>query len=170
MNTLRSRPRASVVIGLGFAVVIVLVALLWLTSRTNEADTVVAGTVEDLRSREVTYLADHRIFVVATEAGLLALSDDARHVGDRVLYCREDETFFSPAHGERFDRLGRYLAGPAQGDLGRYPVFIGDGLVVVDLAAGLDLPPRSVESIPPSGPPCTGGEEDPPGFAAEGAP
>jgi len=170
MITLRSRPRTSVVIGLGVAVVVVLVALLWLTGRTNEAGTVVAGTVEDLRSREVIYLADHRIFVVATEVGFLAISDDARHVGDRVLYCREDETFFSPAHGERFDRLGRYLGGPAQGDLGRYPASIEDDLVVVDLTAGPDLPPRSVESIPPSGPPCTGGEEDPPGFAAEGAP
>jgi nitrite reductase/ring-hydroxylating ferredoxin subunit len=171
MITLRDRPRASIVIGLGAAMMIVLVGLLWLTGRSNEAGTVVAGTAEDLRSREVSYLPDRGIFVVATEVGFLALSDDARHVGERVLYCRDDKTFFSPAHGERFDRLGRYLAGPAQGDLGRYPVSVEDDLVVVDLAAGPDLPPRSAESLPSGAPACTGeGEEDPPGFYAEGAP
>jgi hypothetical protein len=92
----------------------------------------------------------------------VALSDDARHVGDRVLYCAQDNTFSAP-HGERFDRLGRYMGGPAAGDLGRYPLKVKDNRVLVDVSGELELPDRSPSSDAPAGPRCEGAE-DPPGF------
>lgn len=110
------------------------------------------------------------LFVVATEGEFLALSDDARHVGDRVLYCARDSTFFSPAHGERFDRLGRYVAGPAAGDMGRYPVSVRGNRVVVDLSGEPELPDRSPASDVLAGPPRCEGAEDPPGFFENGVP
>lgn len=108
------------------------------------------------------------MFVVSTDQGFLALSDDARHVGDRVLYCAADNTFSSPAHGEQFDRLGRYMGGPAAGDLGRYQTVVRDDQVLVDLAE-LQLPDRSSASDPPAGPHCEGAE-GPAGFYQDGAP
>ena len=158
--------RASVGVGLGVVAIIVLVAFLRLRGPTEEPSTVVVGTVDDVQSREVIYLPEHGIFVVAADGGFWALSEDARHVGDRVLYCRDDETFSSPAHGERFDRLGRYLGGPARGDLGWYPLSIHEGRVVVVISGSPVLPTRSGESLPSVFPLCAGDHEDPPGFYA----
>lgn len=154
------------------AVVLGVAAIVFVSSpESTKAGEIVVGTVGELEASGVTYLPDPGLYVVATDDGFLALWDDARHVGERVLYCREDETFLSPAHGEHFDRLGRYLAGPAQGDLGRYPVALEDDMVVVDVETGPDLPPRSAESIPSGAPACTGeGHEDPPGFYESGEP
>jgi len=106
--------------------------------------------------------------VVAADTGFVALSDDARHVGDRVLYCAQDKTFSAP-HGERFDLLGRYMGGPAAGDLGQYPVRVEEDRVLVDVSGNVELPDRSPSSDAAAGPPCEGAE-DPPGFFQEGAP
>jgi len=150
-------------------VVLVTAVIFFLWSRDQPlAGEVVAGMVDEVQSRQVVYLAESGVFVVAANAGFVALSDDARHVGDRVLYCAQDKTF-SAAHGERFDRLGRYMAGPAAGDLGRYPVKVEDNRVLVDVSGELELPDRSPSSAAAAGPRCEGAE-DPPGFFQEGAP
>jgi Rieske Fe-S protein len=135
----------------------------------QQADEVVAGTVDEVQSRQVFYLAEHGVFAVAADGRFLALSDDARHVGDRVLYCAQDNTFSSPAHGETFDRLGRYMFGPAAGDLGRYRIVVTGDPVLVDLLGELELPDRSPTSDAPAGPRCDGAE-DPPGFYHDRAP
>lgn len=122
----------------------------------QQASEVVAGTIDEVQSHQVVYLAEDEVFVVATDEEFLALSDDARHVGDRVLYCALDETFSSSAHGERFDRLGCYVAGPAAGDLGRYPVTVRGNGVLVDVSGELVLPNRSPTSDAPAGPRCQG--------------
>ena len=125
------------------------------------ATEVVAGTVDEIVAQGIVYLKAHGLYVVAIDSGFVALSDDSRHVGDRVLYCLSDGTF-SSAHGERFDRLGRYVGGPASGDLGRYQTRVSGGHVLVDTAT-LELPERSVIGDMPTGRACEG-PEDPPGF------
>ena len=126
-----------------------------------------AGTVAEIESAEVVYLPDHRVFVVATDGEFQAFSDDSRHNGDRVLYCANDQTFSSPLHGERFDLLGRYVGGPASGDLGHYPVMVAGNQVVVDVSDGAARPDRSAVSDYPTGSSCRG-LEGPPGFYEDG--
>lgn len=153
---------------LGVVLVTAVIVFRWPPDQ-GQAGEVVAGTIDEVQSRRVVYLAEHGVFVVAADGGFLALSDDARHVGDRVLHCALDNTFSSPAHGERFDRLGRYVAGPAVGDLGRYPVPVEGNRVLVDLSGELELPDRSSTSNEPAGRPCEGAES-PPGFYRDGVP
>jgi Rieske Fe-S protein len=151
-------------------VVLLLVAVavtVYVWSSTSAAPgTVVAGTVSEIQSQRVIYLPEPGIYVVATDDGFLALGDDSRHVGDRVLFCSLDDTFSSPAHGERFDIEGRYLGGPAQGDMARYPVTAESGEVVVDVSGAPELPPRSEQGGSAKGPVSCDGGEDPPGFYA----
>lgn len=149
-------------------VAVAAVAFLWPT-RHPRAGEVVAGSVDEVRARQVVYLSEYGVFVVAAAEGFLALSDDARHIGDRVLYCAEDDTFSSPAHGERFDRLGRYVAGPAVGDMARHPIRVEASRVVVDISAEPELPGRSPTSDRPAGTSCQG-PEGPPGFYQGGVP
>ena len=150
-------------------VVLVTAVMFFVWPRDEQlAGEVVAGTVDEVRSRQIVYLAEPGVFVVATDTGFVALSDDARHVGDRVLYCAQNGTFSAP-HGERFDRLGRYMGGPAAGDLGQYPVRVQENRVLVDVSGELELPDRSPSSDAAAGPRCEGAE-DPPGFFQEGAP
>ena len=145
---------------LGVAVVM----FLWPPGESTRG--VAIGTVEEVEASGVVYLEQHRLYVVATEGGFLALDDDSRHVGDRVLFCRSNGTFSSPAHGEFFDPQGRYMGGPATGDLGRYSVNVHDGEIFVNLA-DLALPERSSSQFQPLGPRCEG-PEDPPGFYSDG--
>jgi nitrite reductase/ring-hydroxylating ferredoxin subunit len=135
-----------------------------------DAGELVVGTVDELEPNEVTYIVDPGLYVVSTDQGLIALWDDARHIGERVLYCARDETFSSPLHGEKFDRLGRYIAGPAAGDMGIYPLTVRDDDVLVDVSDDPVLPDRSeVNSGFASSSHCVG-QEDPAGFYADGLP
>jgi Rieske Fe-S protein len=136
--------------------------------RSQQATEIAAGTVDEVEARQIVYLEEYGVFVVSSDLGPIALSDDARHVGDRVLYCAMDNTFSSPAHGERFDRLGRYMGGPAAGDLGRYLTVVTGDRVLVDLTE-LALPDRSASTDEPVGPGCVGAEGSP-GFYEDGTP
>jgi len=155
----------------GLLILAVAVVGFWLFPST-EPGIVDAGSVDEVRSHGVVYVRDHTVFVVADGDGFLALGADSRHVGERVLFCPVDGTFVSPAHGERFDRAGRYLAGPAAGDLARYPAGAVDGRVLVDVAADPQLPARSSPERSWVSPTCgdaTSGTENPPGFMAPAA-
>jgi hypothetical protein len=114
-----------------------------LATRAANDLNVEVGSVDEIRSSQIIYLADPGVFA-----------------------CPGDHTF-SSVHGERFDRLGRYLGGPAAGDLGSYPVFVSGNRVVVDLSSGPQLPSRSPISDDPVGPPCEGAEARP-GFYDDG--
>ena len=160
------RRPAAVVFVLGAILLAVLFGFFWL-GLNRQSNEIVGGTVDEVTTSQVVYLQEHGVFIVATDSGFVALSDDSRHVGDRVLYCRSDASFSSPAHGERFDRLGRYVGGPASGDLGRYQTRISDGQVLVDLTT-LELPDRSANGDAPAGPRCEG-QEDPAGFYDDGS-
>lgn len=150
---------------LGVAVIVFLTS----TDSANP-DELNVGSVEEIESRGVVYVQEPGLYVVAANDGFIALWDDARHVGDRVLYCSLDETFSSPAHGEKFDRQGRYLAGPASGDMGTYPVEVRNNQVVVDVSTGPHLPGRSDGSFAHAELSQCDGSEDPPGFYSNGVP
>jgi hypothetical protein len=139
---------------------------LWPQSEDGE---VIAGTVDEILSRDVVYLADARLYVVSTDGGFVALWDDARHVGDRVLYCALGDIFSSPAHGETFDRSGRYVAGPASGDMATFPVSLRGHEVIVDTSRGPQLRERSATGSDHPGISCQGAE-GPPGFYENGTP
>lgn len=162
--------RVAVVVGV-LALVLGVAAIVFLSSpESTKAGEIVVGTVGELEASDVTYVPDPGLYVVATDDGFLALWDDARHVGDRVLYCSVDETFSSPAHGEKFDREGRYMAGPASGDLGIYPVEVRENNVVVDVSGDPELPERSNVDVSSGELSQCQGAEDPPGFYESGEP
>lgn len=92
------------------------------------------------------------IFVVHDDGHLVALSADAQHVGDQVLFCEGSQMFQSPAHGEKFDIRGYYFGGPASRGLARFPIRIEGDQLFVDIEHPIAGAPRG------AGPP-----EDPQG-------
>jgi nitrite reductase/ring-hydroxylating ferredoxin subunit len=99
-------------------------------------------SLESLREQQVIHLEEQHLFLVYNDGSPLALSDDAQHLGDRVVFCDSSQMFESGAHGERFDIEGRYFGGPAQKGLDRYGVRLeGDG-VYVDLDQLIPGPER----------------------------
>lgn len=141
--------------------------LIFLWPPPDEHTEIEVGPVAEIEAGEVVFVEQHGLYLVIGEDGPLALDDDSRHVGDRVLFCKTSGTFSSPAHGEFFDLQGRYMGGPASGDLGRYQVSIRDGHLFVNLAE-LELPDRSSSPYQPNGPRCQG-PEGPAGFYSDGA-
>ena len=124
--------------------------------RTTDARSVDPFTsMEELQERGVMFFPEHHVYLVYNDGEPIALSDDAQHVGDTVQYCPSSGMFESPAHGEKFDILGRYFAGPARRGLARYGVSVEDDLIYVDLRVKAPGPlrnrPRAME---PEGPFC----------------
>ena len=151
-----------VLVALAVLLVVSVTAVLWPTT-PDEPGELAAGTVAEVESQGVVYLPDYHLYLVSTDEGPVAFNDDSRHLGDRVLYCALDDTFSAP-HGERFDRLGRYLAGPAQGDLVRFPVSVDGGQVLVDFSVEPPPTTRSEGIRIPDGPTSCAGPEKPAGF------
>jgi hypothetical protein len=61
-------------------------------------------------------------------------------LGERVVYCPSSMWFDDSAHGDKFDRLGNYVLGPAPGGLDRLATLVQDGVVWVnpnDITLGL---------------------------------
>lgn len=92
-------------------------------------------------------IAEVPIFLVNdSAAGLLALYAMDPHLGCRVLLVSDlppdsgfdpapEVVFLTPCHGEQYDLLGRYIAGPAPRGLDRFGVSVVGEDVVVDVAA-----------------------------------
>lgn len=145
-----------------------LIAVATLTRREGPGPAwISAGSLEDIRGAGVVYLADARVFVVAEESEIIALSAQVPHIpGERVLFCPSSGWFESPFHGEKFDRFGNYAIGPAARGLDRVAVQVLDGTVWVNPAQITLGPPRgSSEPEDPRGPFCMHGEAKP-GFAS----
>lgn len=87
------------------------------------------------------------VFVVHDPVeGLVALYAADPHLGCRVGLASDfpsdtgfdlpaEMAFLNPCHGEKYDRLGRYLAGPSPRGLDRFGVYLEGDDVVVDVAA-----------------------------------
>lgn len=140
---------------------IAVVAVAVLDSASPASNEVPVSELEDSRYG-VVYLEEHNIFVVDTDDGPIALVGDAQHVpDDPVWYCPSSDWFEGPYHGARFDRLGRYAAGPADSDMDRVASRITDRVIVVELDGVIESAGRSRVADPSKGPSCDGAPEQP---------
>jgi len=112
-------------------------------------------SVVELEERKVIHLVEDHVIFVFNDGDPIALSDDAQHVGDTVVFCESSRLFESPAHGEKFDVLGHYFGGPAARGLARYPVIRDGDLVRADINEEIEGPARgAVKPIEPAGDFC----------------
>lgn len=141
------------------ALVVLLIGALGIGLATSGTGSIInpVASLANLKKNKVVPVALPRddAFLVYDEGEVFALSADAQHLGDDVVFCESSQLFESPAHGEKFDIRGFYYAGPAQRGLARYPVRIEGDEIFLDLDHPIEGPPRG-ESPPrePQGPFC----------------
>ena len=113
-------------------------------------------SLEDLEEHGVMEFEEEHVFLVFNDGEPLALSDDPQHLqGEYVEWCESSQMFEAPTHGEKFDRLGNYYAGPAARGLARYPLYVEGGGVYVDLEDQIPGPERGADEVlEPEGPYC----------------
>ena len=100
-------------------------------------------TLDELREAGVLHLEDEQAFLLYNNGNPLALSDDAQHLdGEHTLWCESSQMFETPTHGEKFDNLGYYYAGPAQRGLARFPLRLQGDAIHVDFAERIPGPER----------------------------
>lgn len=144
-------------LGIGVLALVLVVALaaIFLSDRPDSDFGTRVATMEDLEERGVIEVSDYHLFLVWNEGEPLALSADAQHVGDEVVWCESSQMFESPAHGEKFDSRGFYYGGPARSGLARFPYAIVDDVIYVNLDDPACCPARGVrEPHEPRGPFC----------------
>ena len=131
-------------------------------------------TVEEARAQDISYVEEHRVFVVVRGATFVGLSAWSPHPGPgnkrhREFFCEQSQ-LFDGAHGEKFDRFGHYFGGPAPRGMDRVAVRVVDGWVEINPSDVTEGPPRAEnggpKSLPPQGPFCVfeSSAESPPGF------
>jgi len=114
------------------------------------------GTLDQVRTKQVMYVAELRAYVVADpQQSPIALSARSPQMGEPVEYCPSSDWFEDPAHGSKFDRLGRYELGPAPRGLDRMRTVVLEGVVWVDPTEITLGPPRGEKAAAPAGPFCT---------------
>lgn len=95
------------------------------------------------------------VYVVYNRGDPVALSADAQHVGDMVVFCESSQLFESPAHGEKFDMLGYYYAGPGARGLTRFPTRVEGDQLFIDTDHPTEGPERGAgPPREPQGPFC----------------
>ena len=112
-----------------------------------------AGSVAELEHDAVVYVAQARAFVVDASAPL-ALYARSPHKGKPITHCESSGWFVDRSHGSMFDRLGRYVLGPAPRGLDRFEVQVVDGEIWIDSTTLLIGPPRGEPTEERSGPFC----------------
>jgi hypothetical protein len=148
-----------VVAGIGLVVLGVVVASIavGVPRRTLGTPWVRGAAVSTIRARGPVYVRDADAYLVAARPqSVIALVARSPQMGEPVRYCASSGWFEDPAHGSKFDGLGRYALGPAPHGLDRLAVRLVDGVVWVDPAAVSTGPPRGTATIPPSGRFCVG--------------
>lgn len=141
--------------------VIGLATLAIVSSRSSDARWLPVGALERVNDAGVLALPALDLFVVANPGGTpVTLIGRSPQMGEPVVYCPTSMWFEDPAHGSKFDRLGRYAIGPAPRGLDRLPTIVRDGLVLVDPSRTILGPPRQDHAAEkPAGPFCV--TEDP---------
>jgi Rieske Fe-S protein len=105
------------------------------------------------------FLSELRAYVVADPPRTpIALQARSPHLGEPVVYCQSSMWFEEPAHGAKFDRLGRYVLGPAPRGLDRLATIVQDGVVWVNPNEITLGPARGEHDSRPGGPFCSGGD------------
>ncbi len=74
-----------------------------------------------------------RVFLVSSFEGVTALSSTCTHLGCLVNYRKDKHEFVCPCHGGRYDLTGRNISGPPPAPLGRFPVKIEKGMVMIGI-------------------------------------
>ena len=114
------------------------------------------GTLEQIRTKRVVYVAELHAYVVADPPqSPIALLARSPQMGEPVEYCPSSDWFEDPAHGSKFDRFGRYELGPAPRGLDRMASIVLDGVVWVDPTEITLGSPREEKAAAPAGPFCT---------------
>ncbi|MBI3648127.1 MAG: Gmad2 immunoglobulin-like domain-containing protein [Actinobacteria bacterium] len=115
-----------------------------------------AGSLQELRSSDVTFLPQVRVFVVApAREQPYALSAISPHLGTETLaYCRTAGWFFELEHGAMFDLRGNYELGPAARGMSGVTLRVEGGWV--------DVNPGRVTPGPARGAPGTDAKPDGP--------
>lgn len=106
-------------------------------------------TVAVLQERDVIFVPDAHVFLVAADRPL-ALSSASPHLGEPMSYCAAGPNFVSLAHGETFDREGRYLDGPAPRGMDRVGIRVRDGVVQINVQQKIPGPPLDDRGTPTS--------------------
>jgi len=157
-----TRPRraivVSLVVGAGLGASLTGLAIL-LFSRSDGSPGpgwVRVGTVDQVRTKQIVYVAELHAYVVADPPqSPIALLARSPQMGEPVEYCPSSDWFEDPAHGSKFDRLGRYELGPAPRGLDRMATVVLEGVVWVDPTEITLGPPRGEAAAAPAGPFCT---------------
>jgi len=68
------------------------------------------------------YLVEPEFVLIVTATGPLAISRTCTHLGCKVSFIKEESMFLCPCHQSRFDKVGKYISGPAKKDLVRFKV------------------------------------------------
>jgi Rieske Fe-S protein len=83
---------------------------------------------------QINVMEKEGIYLVREEKSLLAFTGECSHLGCRIRWKPKENVFECPCHGSRFDRLGRYLSGPAKKPLQQVFLAIDDrGEITADL-------------------------------------
>lgn len=92
-----------------------------------------AGSPDDYPVNSVTYIQDQQVYLVRTDAGILALSAICTHLGCITQWKPELNRIACPCHGSKFERDGSVVAGPAPRPLSHFSVRLtADGALMVD--------------------------------------
>jgi hypothetical protein len=131
------RRRSLIILGL---LVVGLPLAFFLRSAVDEGWRVVT-TVAALEDRDVIYVANAHVFLVAADPSI-ALREASPHLGEPLSYCADGQNFVSLAYGSLFDREGRYIDGPAPRGMDRVGIRTQDGVVQINLQEKIPGPPR----------------------------
>jgi hypothetical protein len=134
-----------VVAGMALVLVGIVVATMavGVPRRSLGPDWVRGAAMSVVRANGPVYVREAGAFLVAAgPARAVAISAHSPQMGERVRYCASDGWFEDPAHGSKFDGLGRYVMGPAPHGLDRFAVRLVDGVAWVDPHAETAGPPR----------------------------
>jgi hypothetical protein len=147
----------TVVAGIALAVVGIVVAAIGvgLPGRSPGPAWVRGAAMSVVHADGPVFVRSADAFLVAVSPGrAIAISARSPQMGEPVRYCSSDGWFEDPAHGSKFDGLGRYVLGPAPHGLDRFAVRYVDGVVWIDPAAVTEGAPRGTRHTPPTGPFC----------------
>jgi nitrite reductase/ring-hydroxylating ferredoxin subunit len=137
-----------------FALILVVMIVIAIANSGDENGPL--SSLSELEDEGVIEIEDEHLFLVYNDGEVLALSDDPQHLpNEHTEWCESSQLFETPTHGEKFDRLGNYYAGPAMKGLDRYPVAVEGDAIYVDLERLVPGPERGAETaLEPEGPFC----------------
>ena len=150
----------------GWALVIGLPAIWALSSIGKESEPPVpqgwvrVATLDELEEADVMYSDNSNAFVVHDPEDPIALSGESPHLGHRLFWCEFAETFMGE-NGEKFDRRGIYMSGPAERSMDRIALRVVKDVVQIAPSEVTTGPPAGEEEpLEPAGPFCAFPDDD----------